>query len=298
MVKPVILTEKNYIGNATYEYNFPRGSVKFADGDTVALAQFSSYYTWYNITSAYQNNEFTYYWWDAAHPYGVIDAGNTYTVSFPDGFYNLNFVESPVNTYNEFFQKAMILNGTYLLDASGEYVFFMEIVWNNTYSRAQIISYPIPTVLPLGWSLPPGAVWALPAATTCPVVDLPNTKIQTLLGFTAGQYPPTNESTTYSALGQTETDFFPVSAVIVNCNLLKNYYSTPATSLYAIPIANSSFGRPIQVNLGSYAFVELQAGIYDRFTIQLTDELYNPIQLLDTDAVIYLLFDTRSSLNI
>ena len=299
MVKPVILTQKNYVDQSTFKYDFPRGSVKFTDGDKVALAQLSMYYSFYNITNAYKNNTFTYNWWDNTHPYGTINAGNTYTVTFPDGFYHLNFPVSPINTYNEFFQKAMINNNTYLLDATGEYVFYMEIVWNNTYGRAQIISYPIPTVLPAGWSLPPTATWTLPAAATCPVVNiLAINNVNTLLGFNAGSYPPTNETTTYSTTGTTETDFFPVSSVVVACNLLKNLYSTPATNLYTIPISNSSFGFPIVVNLGEYAYVNLQAGIFDTFNIQFFDQNYNPLVLNDKDVVVYLLFDTKSEYNI
>lgn len=298
MVKPVILTQKNYVDQSTFQYNFPRGSVKFGDGDKIALAQLSLYYSWYNIRTSYRNNTFTYTWWDLAHPYGVIDAGNTYSVTFPDGFFHLNFPASPVNTYNEYFQKAMIQNGTYLLDAAGDYVFYMEIYWNNTFGRAQIVSYPIPTVLPAGWSLPPGAVWALPAVTTCPVVNIPATDLPTLLGIDAGSYPATNENTTYSALGTTETDFFRVSSVVVACNLLKNLYSIPATNLYTIPISNSTFGLPITVNLGEYAYVDLQAGLFDTITIQLLDQDYQPITLTDTDVIIYLLFDTKAQLSI
>jgi hypothetical protein len=299
MVKPVILRQRNYVDQSTYQYDFPRGSVKFSDGDKVALAQLSIYYSFYNITSANQNNTFTYNWFDALHPYGTINAGNTYTVTFPDGFYHLDFPVSPTNTWNEYFQKAMIANNTYLIDAAGEYVFYFECIWNNSYYRAQIISYPIPTVLPVGWSLPPGATWTLPAAATCPVLNIPSTNnVPTLLGFPAGAYPPTNESTTYSALGTTETDFFPVSSVIVGCNLLKNLYSTPATNLYTIPISNSSFGFPIEVNLGEYAYVDLQAGIFDSFTISFYDQNYNPLVLNDKDVIVYLLFDTKAALNI
>lgn len=299
MVKPVILRQADYVDQSTYEYKFPRGSVKIADGDKVALAQCSLYYSFYNITTTYGNNSFTYYWWDAAHPYGVIDPGNTYSVTFPDGFYTLNLPISVGNTWNEFFQKAMIANNTYLLDATGEYVFYFEILWNNTYGRAQIISYPIPTVLPAGWSLPPGATWALPAAATCPVLNIPTTnQVGNLLGFAPGLYPSANLSATYSVLGIQETNFFPVSSVIVSCSLLKNLYSIPPTNLYTIPIQNTTFGFPITVNLGEYAYVDLVAGIYDSFQIRFLDQNYNPLQLTDKDVIIYLLFETKSALNV
>lgn len=304
MVKPVILTSKNYVDQSTYKYDFPRGSVKFEDGDKIALAQLSMYYSFYNITQKYSNTTFTYNWWDFAHPYGVIDANNTYTVSFQDGFYHLNFPVSPVNTYNEYFQKAMIANKTYLLDANGDYVFYLEIVWNNTYGRCQIISYPIPTALPAGWSLPPGATWALPVAATCPVINISDPtvpyglNVNTLLGFTTGSYPDQLQTATYSELGSSETNFFPVSSIVVACNLLKNLYSQPATNLYTVPISNSSFGYPISVNLGEYSFVDLQAGIYDTFSIQFFDQDYKPLILTDKDVVIYLLFNTKAKLNI
>lgn len=299
MVKPVVISETNYVNQATYRYTFPTGSIKIVNGDEVALAQLSMYYSWYNITSAYTNNTFTYYWWDNTHPYATINAGNTYTVTFPDGFYNLNFPVSPVNTWNEYFQKAMIANNTYLLDGAGEYVFYFEVVWNNSYGRAQIISYPIPTVLPAGWSLPPTATWTLPAAATCPVLNIPSTnRVGNLLGFDAGSYPPTNESTTYSILGQNETNFFPVSSVIVGCSFLKNFYSIPPTNLYTVPIQSSTFGSPITVNLGEYAYVELQAGLYDGFDITFYDQNFNQLQLKDTDVVVYLLFKTKLSINV
>jgi len=299
VLKPVVLTAQNYVDQSTFRYQFPRGSVKVDNGDSIALAQASMYYSWYNITSAYNNNTFTYYWWDNTHPYGTIDGTNTYTVTFPDGFYHLNFPISPSNTWNEYFQKAMIANNTYLLDAAGEYVFFFEIVWNNTYGRAQIISYPIPSVLPAGYSLPPTATWTLPAAATCPVINLAITNnTYELLGFAVGSYPPTNETATFSVLGTSATDFFKVSSVIVSCSLLKNLYSIPPTNLYTIPIQTSTFGLPITVSLGEFAPVELQAGLYDGFDIKLLDQNYNPLKLTDTDIVIYLLFNTKPQLNI
>lgn len=299
MVKPVILQYANYVDQSTYQYKFPSGSIRVSDGDRVALAQASMFFTWFNITQAYGDNVFTYYWWDAAHPYGTIDAGNTYSVTYPDGYYTLNFPPNTTNTYQEYFEKAMIANKTYLIDATGEYVFFFEILWNNTYQRAQIVSYPIPTALPVGWSLPPGATWALPAVATCPVLNLLSTNnVPKLLGFAAGSYPSTNESATFSVLGTVETNFFPVTSVIVSCNILRNFYSSPPTNLYTIPIQNIGFGEAIEVNLGEYAFVDLVPGIYDSFQIKLLDQDYQPIALNDRDIVIYLLFDTKSSLNL
>lgn len=299
MVKPVVIQTSNYVDQSTYQYRFPTGSIKVVDGDSVALAQASMFYSFYNIGTQYRNTTFTYYWYDLAHPYGVINAGNTYTVTYPDGFYNLNFPNA-INTYQEYFEKAMIANGTYLLDATGEYVFYFEILWNATYGKAQIVSYPLPTALPVGWSLPVGATWALPAVATCPVLDISSTSsnVPTLLGIDAGLYPPIFQGTTYSILGTRETNFYPVTSVIVSCNILKNVYSSPPTNLYTIPIQQYGFGDAISVNLGEYAYVNLVPGIYDSFEIRLLDQNYQPLLMNDKDIIVYLLFQTKADLNV
>ena len=65
-MKILVLNQKNIVPdgqNNKLVYNFPN-SVQFKDC-YVAISSVSMYYSWFNITSAYVNNIFTYSWTQA-----------------------------------------------------------------------------------------------------------------------------------------------------------------------------------------------------------------------------------------
>ena len=76
MPKTIILNSSNIVagsGNSAFLYNFPQGGVTFKD-ELIAVQQVSLYNSVFNITSANNNNSFSYIWVD----------GTTNVVNIPD----------------------------------------------------------------------------------------------------------------------------------------------------------------------------------------------------------------------
>lgn len=277
-MRTLIINSANLVQNGfndTYQYKFPQGSVRF-DNDTVALASISMYFSWDNITSAtsgsqYNNNTFQYLWTDGT-------GTSLHTVVLPDGYYEYS-------TMNEFLQYTMVQNGHYLIDSAGNYVYYLEIVANQTYFAVQLNSYPLPTALPPLWTNPAGIVF--PALASTPqFVILPTNNFQLTLGFNAGTYPPAIQATNYSVLSQNTPQITPVQSLILQCTLLNNQYALPSTLLYSFNPAGTPFGALITVQPPSFAFVDIQDGAYSDFTISFKDQNLNRIFIKDPNIVV------------
>ena len=107
----LVLNSQNVIGtgNNTYKYDFIKGNFTIPENSEVMVANVQLPYSFYNITSAYSNNQFKLYFPTAS------STNNTYTITIPDGFYTTS---SP----NFFLQQFCITNGLYLVNGSGQNV--------------------------------------------------------------------------------------------------------------------------------------------------------------------------------
>ena len=181
----------------------------------------------------------------------------------------------------------MITNGNYLLNASGNYIYYLEFAANSTYYSIQFNSYAIPTALPAGWSNP--ASITFPATATTPQLIIENNAFQQVIGFAAGTYPAATQSTTYSVLSTSTPEITPTESVIVLCNLLNNKYSVPSTVLYSFSPAGTTFGAVIQSSPTFYSFIDVQDGNYVSFDITLVDQNFNALNIQDNNLVISLL---------
>ncbi len=273
MVKCIALSSDNLVEDAynnTYKYSFPTGSVNIYQGDEIALVGLSMYQCWFNITSALNNNKFSYTWYQNGNEYG---SGVTYNVTIPDGWYS-------TETLNEFLQWTMINNLTYLEDGDN-YVYYLEFTYNTTYNRLQLVSYAIPTALPSGYSYPSGATWTLPTSATCPTFTVLSTNdFGDVIGFDAGNYPSSYQSTDYTVLGDNESQFHAgQSSLKVTCNLVRNTFSIPSTLLAIVPTTNLDFGDVVEYNPGSPYYAPLQTGqFYDLF-LSFFDQSDTPLKL-------------------
>ena len=277
-MRTLIINSGNLVPNGfndTYQYRFPQGSVRFQN-DTVALASISMYFSWDNITSAltggqYNNNTYEYIWTDGS-------GTSTHTVVMPDGYYEYS-------TMNEYLQYTMVQNGHYLIDNTGNFVYYLEIVANQTFFAVQLNSYPVPTALPALWLNPAGIVF--PAVASTPqFVILPTNNFQITTGFNPGIYPPVIQATNYSVLSQNTPQITPVQSLILQCSLLNNQYALPSTLLYSFNPANTPFGALITINVPAFAFVDIQDGSYSDFTISFKDQNLNRVFIKDPNIVV------------
>ena len=129
--------------NNMYQYQFKNGAFEVPAGAEMMITSFQIPYSWYNITSRYNNNSFKIYW-----PNGAVGNYTAFTLTLDDGFYT-------VNALNARIQQFCIEKGMYLTDGSGNNVYYLSVSPNSTAYANQIITKLIPIVV-TGYTVPPG----------------------------------------------------------------------------------------------------------------------------------------------
>lgn len=284
-MRTIIINGNNVVPNTlndTYNYQFPSGAVAFKN-DQIAVASISMYFSWFNITSAttqsqYNNNVYQYTWYNNA-------GASTFTVTMPDGYYE-------IEDLNAYLQYTLVQNGQYLVDANGDFVYYLEIVVNPTYYGTQINAYPIPTALPLGWTNPAGMTFPV-VASTPQLTVLSTNNFGTVIGFNPGTYPPAPQITNYSVLSQNTPQISPINSLLMTCNILDNPYANPKTLLYSFNPAGTQFGALINIQVPQFSFVDIYDGQYTDFTIQFYDQNLRRIYINDPNIVILLVIGKK-----
>jgi hypothetical protein len=298
-MKPIIINPKDFVVTGqfknNFKYKFPAGSVTFTDYE-IAIGEVSMYYSWFNINEILQNKFFSYYFPDGS---GMT---SEYKVVIPDGNY------TPTQL-NEFLQWVMINNGHYLIDGSGNYVYFMELLMNPTTQDIQFISYPVPSSIS-GYTKPSNATWTNPTTDRTPQLVVPtwgmvyinnieyDTGFGVLIGFPAGTYPANYQTTIYTTVGDPyiSTQFNVINNINVTCSLLNNNLSIPCTLLYSIPLGNTKYGQNISFKPSNYAFVPIKNGIYTDLQIEFLDECNFPLMIRNTAITVVLIIRHKGDL--
>ena len=262
--------------NSKYVFNF-NGTKEFKN-TKVALSNVSLFYSWFNITSAFNNNSFSFSWTKGV---GTVN----YTVTIPDGYYSI----ADLNTY---LQSYCITNGLYLVDGSGNYVYYIEFQENSTYYAVQLNCYPVPSALPVGYTNPAGLV--LPAVDSTPQVTIPSTNnFGTLIGFNAQTFPTAVQATTQSKTSDVTPQVNPVENVIVRCNLVNNNISNPSDVLYSFNASGAGFGGLVNSQPYEYLYLDVTQGYYSQIEIQFVDQEYRSININDPSIIVQLAFKEK-----
>ena len=280
-VYPLILNESCLVAGTknVFRYKFPVGSIKMKNAK-IAVSNTALYYSWFNISAVNNNNQYQF----------VFPAGVSYTVNIPDGFYTI----ADLNTH---LQQFCILNSLYLVNPTGQFVYYLEFITNSTYYAVQCNAYPVPEMLPSGWTNPANMVFILPSAPYgfVPRLQLGTNNFCKILGFKpSASYPPTPHLTPniVSTISTYTPQITPVQSIIIGCSLLNNKYSNPSTILYSFSPSNSTFGSTITCDASQYSFVDVQEGDYTFFDITFYDQSLNPLLMNDANIIVQLLIKT------
>jgi hypothetical protein len=275
MVKSVIINADNVINDIyknRFRYNFPAGQYHLKDSQ-VAVSRLQMYNSIYNVSTQIGNNTFSIIW--------NADSAVQYDITIPDGQYT-------IPQMNLFIQYVCIQNNLFLITDTSDYAYYIELLPNPTKNLVELICYALPTALPSGWSLPSGATWTLPLAASTPQLVIPE-DFGYYLGFDAGTYPPAVESTDYNVLAQDVDRVNIVESLIVNCNLVYNSLSVPATQVYSFSLSDIAFGALLNASPSAqFNYINIVDGIYAYIDVWFTDERGNPVYIRDTDIVIML----------
>jgi len=279
MVRSIIISGKDLEltsepFNDTYKYTFPQGMVKFQNAE-IAVSSVALWFSWYNVSQQLNNNTFSYTW--------NADTSTTVNVTIPDGSYSIP------ELYN-FFQFTFIQNKHYMIDGSGNFVYFIELLWNPTKYLIELICYPLPAVT--GYTIPAGATWTLPAADTTPQITFTRDAVQKsgfgyLIGFATGTYPAAPQASVYDVLATYIDKTEPVSSIVLGCSLLQNSLAIPASTLFSFPITTHEYAE-LTTQVGQLAFCPVIDGQYSNFYIRFYDQDGNRFILNDPDISILL----------
>jgi len=284
----LVLNSKNTYGstgNNTYKYDFIQGNFNIPPESEVMVANVQIPYSFYNITINYNNNQFNFSFPTGSSTYA------TSTITIPDGFYT-------TTSLNYYLQQWMISNGYYLVNGSGQNVYYYSIQYNSYQYGNQILAYAVPTSLPAGYSLPSGYTSltifggnGFPSVSRTPYIQILSTNtFGTFLGFSDGYYPSIGTTSNASANSSITPVGSTVNSIIIRCSLVNNKVGVPMDILDSFTIGGTSFGANINYAPSVPKWVKLASGSFSNFYITFNDQNLSLLQALDNNILITLLF--------
>jgi hypothetical protein len=287
----LVLNSSNIVSdgqNNKLVYNFPN-SIQFKD-KYIAVSSITMYYSWFNIDSKYLNNIITYSWTS-------LGVTTTYTVTIPNGLYNI----SDINFY---LQWVMINNGHYLVNASGENVYYAELIVNANRYAIQLNTYLMPIALPVGWTNPAGLVF--PTQSFNPVVTFPpnfsdivgypdnfssngnvNNAYVAPVASSSNNYVTKNGLGTISYLSNTAPNVQPNSSIFISISNINNPYSQPSSIIYSVtPTVN--IGEQVIERPPNFMWNRMIDGTYNELRVTILGINKAPIALNDPNMTILL----------
>ena len=297
----IVLNSSNIVGtnNTQFLYKFINGSFHVYEGAEMCVSQIVIPFSWFNInTDYYQNATLSYRWY-----YGV-GLFRTYTIIFPNGYYNTSNLNSYIN------QFCISQNQYFVNSTTGKNLYYIQLVTNATYYANTILCFALPTSLPTGYTAPTagfnyntggsGSVYTAygyPTTTLTPQVSIPapatstktSTTIGAILGFSTGLYPPATQLTDYNINSNITPNATPVNSLIVQCDKISNQCAMPSTILDTFSSNNTPFGSNISYQPTYEKWISLMAGTYSQLNIEITDQNFNVIKANDPNTMISLL---------
>lgn len=294
-MKTIILNSSNIIRdnqNNKLRYTFPN-SVQFKNSQ-IALASCSVYYSWYNISTSLGNNSFSYNWIDGA---GVA---TTYPITIPDGLYE-------ISTLNQYLQFIFIQNGHYLVNSSGQNVYYAQFTVNPARYAVQIDTFSFPTALPALWTNP--AAVPFPPQTFNPIITLP-AKINEIFGYVVGfatdqnlnnayvapvgsQYISKLADGTISYISTVAPNVQPNSSLLFSMSNVDNPYASPTSVIYTL-IPQVGIGEIINEKPPEFIWNRLTDGLYNELRITILGTDLAPIQINDPAMTIVLVIKNNN----
>ncbi len=284
MPQTVIINSSNVVANSNntrFRFNFAKPT-QFKNSK-VSIRQIVMPYSWFNITSAYANNQFS-----IVVPYGASPTTQTINITIPNGFYTLAYLNSLLQYY-------LIANGFYLVNSAGNNVYYTQFIYNTSAYKIEIDCFPIPTSLPSGWSYGSATSgWATLSLQTVSsrvsqIVFPYTNSLGSIMGFTAQTFPTTGAyTTTQSLLSDITPNLTPVNSVIVLCNLVNNPFSIYSNTLFSFT-PNTTFGSNIDVQPSQEAYINIDNGIYTYLEMEFRDQNYNQMLINDPNLTVQFL---------
>jgi hypothetical protein len=288
----IVLNQNNITQDGTNSelvYKFPN-SVIFKD-KYLAVSSIAMFYSWFNITTVYSNNSFSYTWTNA------LGVTTTYEVIIPDGLYDIKDI-------NNYIQYINIQNSTYWTIGGVNYYPFEMIVNANRYG-IQLSTYLIPNALPLGATVPSG----FPGWPNVPQNSVITIKanFNTIIGYNANfttnpnlnnayippvaqqsnNYVAKNPVGTLSYLSNLSPQVQPNNNVLFSISNINNPYSVPSSIIYSLS-PKVRVGEQIFETPPNFMWNKMIDGTYNELRLQLRGTNSERLILKDPNMTILL----------
>ena len=265
--------------NTRYSYAFHGGSFDILDDAELCVSNITMPYSWFNVSKAYQNLAFSITWDIAGTP-------TTIPLTLQEGFYTITDLNAAI-------QQLCILNGLYLINTAGNYIYYLTLLYNASTYGVQLVCSLVPSSLPAGWTQPPGFIGYPNVPSTPCLVLVSSSTLYQILGFANGaSYPPTPSLSPISYLSAFTPLGSNVNSLIIRCNLVSNEVGFPSDILDTMPIT-STFGSNINYSPPALKWVKVSSGTYQKLEIQFVDQNLNSMTILDNNVCISLLLKNK-----
>ena len=261
----------NSFTNNQFTYKLINGNFNIPYGSKICVSSIQIPYSIFNITNIYKNNKFVLSWTSG-------NAITYYDINLPDGFYSITDI-------NQYIQLFCIENGFYLVDSSGNNVYYIQMEYNITYYSVQILLFQVPTSLPVGYTQPANFA-GYPTIAQTPVLRILNNNFTKIIGYNPGDYGFLSNTSINSAFSPTGS---PVNSLILKCNLVDNRVSNQSDIVDSFSISNVSFGSNIIYEPSFEKKVKIKSGYYSEMNFTIVDQDLNTVFFRDPNVLITML---------
>lgn len=276
----LILNSSNIIGsnNNIFQYNFINSGFYIPEGSEISISSVQIPYSFYNVSSFYSNQKFRIRW-----PVG--SGFSDYDVTLDEGFYTVNDIQN-------FIEQFCIKNSLYMINANGDYIYFIYLSYNITAYKIQLICSPVYTVAltPVGVTLPASFPTRPTTDSSTPLFIVLDDKFGSLLGFNIGTYPSAFQNTDFDKLSDYTPKGSNINSIVVRANVVENSVTMPSDILdsFGIPLG-SNFGSNINYEPSFQKWVSIRGGNYTSMIITIQDQDFGDIKILDPNSIITLI---------
>jgi hypothetical protein len=196
----------------------------------------------------------------------------------------------------------MVENGHYVITPSGDHMYFLELLTNETYYSVQIKLSSISKMMVFdgvtydisdqetdfriaGTWLPPDHIYITPQ-----VLIPSSNNFGNLIGFQKGtvvEYDSSNDiiNNQYSILNNFAPNIEVQNSMIITCNLVENKLGKPNNIIQSFSAANTQFGGSIQA-IHEIVYSKIKTGIYKTLNLNFYDQDFKPLEIQDPNMVI------------
>ena len=288
VLQSIFLNSQNVVYNSDektfnklkFKFSTP---VEFKNNAKISLGSLNLYYSWFNISKAYNNNSFSY-----------IFRGQSRTFTLADGNYS-------VDEMNELFMEYMRSQGHYTYNSTSNVAtYYASLSANASLYSIQMDFTLIPTTASTssGTHRIPTYTNALNVQTayyTAPTVAetmqivINDNNFTKIIGFNAATYPPTVETTNKSYISTFTPQVNPISAIVITNNLVKQKYTTPNNIFYTFGSGGQAFGDQIKIEPNEYQYCDVANGVYEYIELIFYDQLNRAMEFRDEEVIVNLL---------